>query len=76
MKAVAVLMILLGTTAIAAAQRPAPDTWCREQPVDRGGSTVQICQAYTRAQCLASRVSPTERCYLNPRYDPRFKGRY
>ena len=76
MKIIAAMLILLGSVFVATAQRAAPDTWCREQPVDRGGSTVQICQAYTQAQCLASRTGPTERCYLNPRYDPRFKGRY
>lgn len=75
MKIIAAMLILLGSVAAVSAQRAAPDTWCRDQPVDRG-STVQICQAYTQAQCLASRTSPGERCYLNPRYDPRFKGRY
>ncbi len=75
MKPIAVVLILLGSTAFVSAQRAAPDTWCRDQAIARSG-TVQICQAYTRAQCLASRTSPGESCYLNPRYDPRFRGRY
>jgi len=44
------------------------DRWCRDMPIDRG--TVQICQAYTYEQCMASRVA-REACYLNPRYPQR-----
>lgn len=61
--------------ALSHAQQRAPqnvaDAWCRDQPLDRG--TVQICMAYTYEQCMASRTSHTESCYLNPRYDPRFR---
>lgn len=58
------------------AQQNAPknaqyDTWCRDQALDR--STIQICWAYTYQQCMASRTSHTETCYLNPRYDPRLR---
>jgi hypothetical protein len=75
-KSIAAILILLGTITAATAQRQAPyDLWCRDQGLDQGGS-VQICMAYTRAQCLASRASPGEQCYLNPRYDPRFGGRF
>jgi len=44
------------------------DAWCRDIPLDRG--TVQICQAYTYQQCMASRVA-NEFCYPNPRYGRR-----
>lgn len=53
---------------------PPPDLWCR----DAAGGGIggwQICSAYTYQQCMASRYSPGERCYLNPRYDPRFQRR-
>ena len=56
----------------AEAQRAPYDLWCRDQAVARSG-TVQICMAYTQQQCLASRTSPGESCYLNPRYDPRYR---
>lgn len=60
----------------AEAQKRAPqnapyDLWCRDQGLSRG--SVQICWAYTYEQCMASRTSHTETCYLNPRYDPRFR---
>jgi len=48
------------------------DMWCRDQPVAEA-STAQICMAFTYEQCMASRASPTESCYLNPRYDPRYR---
>jgi hypothetical protein len=53
---------------------PPYDLWCRDV---RDGSIGghQICSAYTYEQCMASRYSPGERCYLNPRYDPRFQRR-
>jgi hypothetical protein len=54
-------------------QKNAPyDMWCREESVARG-SSVMICSAYTYQQCMASRTSHTQTCYLNPRYDPRFR---
>lgn len=68
--AAAAVSFLLPTSA--GAQQNAPyDKWCREQGLDRG--TVQVCFAYTYEQCMASRASHTERCYLNPRYDPRYR---
>jgi hypothetical protein len=82
MKAIAALAILLATTAIATAQlaqktpqrhaNPPRDLYCRDMQIDEGGS-VQTCMAYTMEQCLASRANPSERCYLNPIYDPRFR---
>ncbi len=74
---------ILGMTALAllipaaaeaqqrAPQNPPSDLWCRDQPIAHG-STAQICMAFTYEQCMASRASRTESCYLNPRYDPRF----
>ncbi len=55
-----------------APQNPPYDLWCRDQPIAQS-STAQICMAYTYEQCMASRASRTESCYLNPRYDPRFR---
>lgn len=76
----AILAITAFTMSAAEAQRsysksnPPPDLWCRDA---RDGSIGgwQICSAYTYEQCMASRYSPGERCYLNPRYDPRFQRR-
>lgn len=51
---------------------PPPDLWCRDA-AGPGIGGWQICSAYTYQQCMASRYSPGERCYLNPRYDPRFR---
>lgn len=76
--------IILATTVLALAipaaaeaqqrapQNPPSDLWCRDQPIAHG-STAQICMAFTYEQCMASRASRTESCYLNPRYDPRFR---
>lgn len=52
---------------------PPPDAWCREQ-AGWGGNN-RICSAYTFEQCMASRNSHTESCYLNPLYDPYFRQR-
>lgn len=52
------------------AQNPPYDMWCRDQGISRG--SIMICWAYTFEQCMASRTSHTESCYLNPKYDPRF----
>lgn len=52
-------------------QNPPYDMWCRDQPTAEG--LVFICMAYTQQQCLDSRTGPGESCYLNPRYDPRFR---
>lgn len=69
--------VALGATFADAQQRrysasnPPPDLWCRDAG-DSGGSWT-ICSAYTFQQCMASRYSHTETCYLNPLYDPRFR---
>ncbi len=65
------LLIILVSSA-AEAQRLAPsDLWCRDQRFGPGPfDTVMICQAYTRAQCEASRTNFGS-CYLNPRYQRR-----
>jgi hypothetical protein len=47
------------------------DAWCRDVQTGWGGSTM-ICRAFTYQQCMASRSSHVETCYLNPLYDPRF----
>ncbi len=52
---------------------PPPDLWCMD--TSSGNSAWQVCSAYTFEQCMASRYSHTDRCYLNPRYDPRFQRR-
>lgn len=75
MKTIAVLAVLFATTAVWAAQErqmnPPRDLWCRDMMIVEGA--VQYCMAYTLEQCLASRGSPNERCYRNPRYDPRYR---
>jgi len=65
-------LILSGTliagyliTAAHAQHNARSDSWCRDMPLDRG--SVQICEAYTYQQCMASRVAG-ESCYRNPRY--------
>lgn len=65
---------LFGATAAEAQRRQQVpyDLWCRDQQLGRGGSAM-ICRAYTYEQCMASRASHTETCYLNPLYDPRFR---
>lgn len=65
--------VAASATAPAFAQRQAPsDMWCRDQRIGPGPfDTVQICQAYTYQQCMASRTG-FGTCYQNPRYDPRF----
>jgi hypothetical protein len=70
--ALALLMgIAIASDAGAQRQNAPYDLWCRDQPTLEG--SVMICQAFTLQQCLASRTSPGESCYLNPRYDPRFR---
>ncbi len=71
--AVAGLGLFAASAADAQRQNAPYDLWCRDQGLGRSGGTVQICMAYTQQQCLDSRTSPGERCYLNPRYDPRFR---
>jgi hypothetical protein len=60
-----------GADAQAQRQNPPYDLYCRDQPAVEG--SVTICMAFTLQQCLASRASPGESCYLNPRYDPRLR---
>lgn len=55
-----------------APQNPPYDAWCRDVQVGLGGGGTMICRAYTYNQCMESRTSHTETCYLNPLYDPRF----
>lgn len=66
--------VLFAASGVDARQRPeAPyDAWCRDQNLGRAGGSVQICMAYTYQQCMASRASQGESCYLNPRYDARY----
>jgi hypothetical protein len=66
--------LTLGTFSAAEAQRRNPpyDLWCRDARV--GFSSVPTCYAYTYQQCMASRSSHVETCYLNPRYH-RYRGR-
>lgn len=52
---------------------PPADLWCMD--TSSGNSAWQVCSAYTYEQCMASRYSHVDRCYLNPRYDPRFQRR-
>lgn len=54
-------------------KNPPPDLWCMD--TSSGNSAWQVCSAYTFEQCMASRYSHVETCYLNPRYDPRFQRR-
>jgi hypothetical protein len=79
MKAKVLLIAILSCSAFAAApadaqrrQNPPYDLWCRDMQLGRGGGGVMICRAYTYEQCMASRTSHVETCYLNPLYDPRF----
>jgi hypothetical protein len=76
MKSILALAILVAATTTAAAQQrqanPPRDLWCMDTRLAEG-STYQSCMAYTLEQCLASRNSPSDRCYLNPIYDPRFR---
>jgi hypothetical protein len=72
MFATASLALLIPAMA-SAQQQKRDDMWCRDQVITPGGSSVMICSAYTFQQCMASRTGPGERCYMNPRYDPRFK---
>jgi hypothetical protein len=69
----AALLLLIAPAAAQSQQRSgsAPyDMWCRDQGISRG--SIMVCWAYTFEQCMASRTSHTESCYLNPKYDPRF----
>jgi hypothetical protein len=72
----AALLCSAFSVATAGAQNRAPqaapyDSWCRDMQTGFGGS-VMICRTYTYQQCMASRSSHIENCYLNPLYDPRF----
>lgn len=54
-----------------AQQRAPADLWCRDLTTEMGPITT--CSGSTFEQCMAWRTSHTEICYLNPRYDPRFR---
>ena len=69
----AVLALSLSTMAADAQRRhasPPPDLWCRDDQFS--WLVVPICSAYTLEQCLGSRTSHTQRCYVNPRYQRGF----
>lgn len=55
-----------------AKQNPPYDAWCRDVQSGLGGGGTMTCRAYTYEQCMATRTSHVETCYLNPLYDPRF----
>ncbi len=74
--AIALCVVAVTATGVAAQTRqanPPRDLWCRDMMLVEGA--VQYCMAYTFEQCMASRQSPNERCYLNPLYDSRFRRR-
>ena len=50
---------------------PPHDAWCRMVQMGLSGGGTMICNAYTFDQCMASRNSQGESCFLNPLYDPR-----
>jgi hypothetical protein len=52
-------------------QAEAGDRWCRFDNLDHG--SIQICSAYTYEQCMASRSPGNTGCFLNPRYDQRYR---
>lgn len=78
MRAGVVVLFLIASAGASLAQpqprhaNPPRDLWCRDMLIAEA-SSVQYCMAYTLQQCLASRSSPNERCYLNPVYDQRFR---
>lgn len=78
MRAWIAVIILIASAGMSFAQQqkrptnPPRDLWCRDMQIAEA-SSVQYCMAYTLEQCLASRGAPSERCYLNPIYDPRFR---
>ncbi len=65
----ALTFAFLVPAAVEGQQRSGHDTWCRFQGVSRGST--MICSGFTYEQCMASRTSQTESCFLNPIYDPR-----
>lgn len=72
MKSAILVAATLGmlTSASTFAQSAPNDKWCRDQGLSRG--SIMICSAYTYEQCMSSRTSHIESCFLNPKYDPRF----
>jgi len=76
MKVLTALAIFFAATATLSAQQrqanPPSDLWCRDMQIAEA-STVRYCMAFTLEQCLASRNNPSERCYLNPIYEPAFR---
>jgi hypothetical protein len=69
-----VAAVTVGALTAAEAQRRNPpyDLWCRDARI--GFSSVPTCYAYTYKQCMDSRSSAAETCYLNPKYH-RYRGR-
>lgn len=71
MKGISLTVFAVAVVSLVSPAQAAPsDSWCRDMGIARG--SVQVCSAYTFNQCMASRTSHTETCYLNPKYDPRF----
>lgn len=74
----AILACLLASAFFAggaeAQKNPPYDLWCRDAQLGRAGGSVMVCRAYTYEQCMASRNSHIETCYLNPLYDKRNAG--
>ncbi len=68
MKAVLAAVSLTLLSSVTAQAQKRDDMWCRDMAITPGGSSAMICSAYTYQQCMASRASPNERCYRNPRY--------
>jgi hypothetical protein len=52
-------------------QAQAGDLWCRFDNLDHG--SMMICNAYTYEQCMASRSPGNTGCFVNPRYDQRYR---
>jgi hypothetical protein len=64
-------LLILFLAPAADAQRAPSDLWCRDMRFGPGPfDTTMVCQAYTRAQCEASRTNFGS-CYLNPKYQRR-----
>jgi hypothetical protein len=65
------LIVAASIAGIGAASAQADYTrYCRDTSLGNGGA-VQICLHRTLVQCLASKASPNDRCYLNPEFAAR-----
>jgi hypothetical protein len=62
----AILAALVALSSAAGAQQllRANERYCLEESGRRGGS--MLCRFETMEQCFASKISPGNRCYLNP----------